>query len=97
MKYLKKFEDIENTPEIGDYIIPNVETLNHLIDNKINNHVYQIIGTKERNMGGFLYIIKVKLNDNQLDDWYLSNYEIMHLSKNKEDLEVLLQSNKFNI
>jgi len=97
MKYLKKFEDIENTPDVGDYIIPNVETLNAVINDKINNNIFQIIGTRQRKIGKILYIIKFKLENHIDDNWYLDVSEIKHISKNKEELEILLQSKKYNI
>lgn len=103
MKYIKKFEDI-NEPEVGDYVICSEEhdgLSKKLIDFTSNNigQLIEIDGTQ-------YYPFVVKYDDNvplELEVNFLHNTrgmmraEIIHYSKNKEDLEMILNANKYNL
>jgi len=87
MKYIKAFEMNEGGPEVGDYVICNGD----FSTNKdfITTHIGEI-----RRIDSWQYKIKYKYNQND----YLCNLNcILYWSKNKKELELILNTNKFNI
>jgi len=103
MKHLKYFENIEE-PQVGDYVI--CEELSNLtpdICNFISSNIGIIEYTKNDD-GETSYYIKYEnvpediffltLRNNKRD---MSREEIIHFSKNKEDLEYIINANKYNL
>lgn len=110
MKYLKMFEKVyqkQPSPKVGDYVIIDYneyQITNNIINSKIG-HITKKFDEK--------YDIYIELNDNELKimkNWHtLWNFKgniflltiyknnIIYWSDNKEELEVILQSNKYNI
>lgn len=81
MKYIKRFENIKNEPEIGDYIILDLE-IGQIIDEG-NNWWYIEI---EKNQFSTCYYTKDYIKDH-----------VKYWSKNKEELETVLVTNKYNL
>jgi hypothetical protein len=93
MKYLKTFENT-NKPNIGDYVVVNVKDEKYYglpvigqiyaeYPNMFFNRVY--------------YFIKYTLPDNHTFNDVFQIDEILKYSKNKENLEYIISSNKYNI
>ena len=105
MKYIKKFEMNEDKPSNGDYVICggkyfsdssfNKECLN-LVINKIgiiNNMTYSY-----SNLSCMIkYNLKKSDNINWSGNYFCELDDILYWSKDKEELELILKSNKFNI
>ena len=84
MKYIKKFESInEGEPQVADYVI--VEKSKMLfagrIYSKYSNYFY----------------VKYELPDGRKSNDIFYSHEIKYWSKNKEELEIYLNTNKYNI
>ena len=102
MKYLKTFEQNSNEPEPGDYVIcEDSGTFTGELDEFIKNHVGQFI---QMDAVGDFYIIRYENIPNYLKGGFYYNdctimerHEIKHWSKNKEDLEIILSLNKYNL
>lgn len=98
MKYIKKFENLNDEPQIGDYVLvnpknKNLEWLKNIVGKiKLISEIYQRgimkkqyeieFDTKERNI----------FNGRPI--WVFNLDEIIHYSKNKEELENI---NKYNL
>jgi len=111
MKHIKEFESLDdNDPVVGDYVICNEADSDKDITAFISSNIGQIIKIKiSDNLNKFLYFINY---DNipynlrfRFTDFENTNKkmrgmfieEIKYWSKNKEDLEVKLQANKYNL
>jgi hypothetical protein len=113
MKYIKSFEIVnQDKPKIGDYAIINIPEIDADGPNKgkhfINNNVGKIIKTTGYDNK---FLIKYNINFNTcgftkahfqfLEDpngqRYINKEYITHWSDNKEELENILNSNKFNL
>lgn len=90
MKYLKTLESNINRPELGDYVIINVEPGTGL-PNNIKNKIGQIIDISNDTLISIYY--------SQIDYSlpYIHKSFIEHTSKNKEDLEQIVNTKKYNI
>ena len=105
------YEINNNEPELGDYVICNnndrsddLEEINYFIDNNIG----QIINNKSIKYTGYPYIVKYSNIPTEFsiytcyeydtnDNIQFNRSEILYWSKNKEELESILNTNKFNI
>jgi len=103
MKHLKTYESLSDKPEIGDYVICEDEEIisNNTFRPFIKNNIGQIIEIDEKPPE---YNIKYEnipthlLNDYFYDDArYFYRKEIKYFSDNKEDLEILMNANKYNL
>lgn len=95
MKYIKeyhenKYGDNVLLPQIGDYIIAEVEFNDKDRQDTINNSIGSLFDINE---GEFGYRTKYE-NTNDVD---LTFDEIKYWSNDKEDLEALIQSKKYNL
>ena len=110
MKYLKLFENIINKPQIGDYVICDEENKNTKLINFISSNIGQIIDGPEPNTNlnvspGFDIYYTIKYNNyNNIDDLIKSGglrnmylIEILYSSPNFEDVEIYMNTKKFNI
>ena len=104
MKYLKTYEKI-NEPQVGDYVICD-EKMYDKVNIFLNNNVGQLISRDPDEYGfkdEYDYIVKYENVPLDIKDYFLSNVrsfgreEIIEFSSNKEDLEAILDANKYNI
>ena len=106
MKHLKIYEELNNTkPKIGDYVICK-DYLTEVYNFVLNN-IGQIIDIVS-NYHGDQYVIKFENIPENIKNWFY-NYnndrntrsydenEILYFSNNKEDLEIILQTKKYNL
>ena len=88
----KVFETLnEGEPEIGDYVIVNVNGRNKEKSKIINSGIGKIV-----NYGFLYYYVEFKINDD-LDVVQLKRENILFFSTDIEDLEPIIQSKKYNI
>ena len=88
MKYIKKYEELnQGEPKLDDYIIVNGEGIYSRLKNKIG---YIKNSFPDSHQSTYKCIF-----DN--DIWWINRSDIKYWSENKEDLEVIIEKNKFNI
>ena len=90
MKYIKTFEIIHSYPKAGDYVVLDSEQfrmLNPNFFNSIKNKIFKI----EKYHGDYFTI---NIN-NKIE--HLTINRIKHWSDNEEELQVYIDSNKYNI
>ena len=113
MKHLKSFENNNQEPEVGDYVIcEDCVSLEEEFKNFMCNNIGLIVEINPNtNYPYTLYYENIPdniidgfscvLNNNYEYDYKclraMSREEIIHFSKNKEDLETILASNKYNL
>jgi len=106
MKHLKKFENI-NKPEVGDYVIcKNIENEDlSILDYFLSENIGIIINNRT-DFKKFPYLIRFDDMPHELliysekregKDIIFRSDEILHFSKNKEDLEHIIVANKYNL
>jgi len=107
MKYIKKFEMIEDSPKVGDYVLMNISYDKN--SDFYLNYPGKII--KFFTIGKYRQGVNISYGDNIPDNMteilgytkkhgYYKNFqykEIYAFSKNKEDLKIKISANKFNI
>lgn len=107
MKHLKTYEsivsaNIDNEPQIGDYVL--IKSPKSMSSTNLKNfwatHVGQIkkILKDQYGPGSSAYhvIYKDKYNGEH-SRWVFNRKEIIHFSKNKEDIEMLINAEKYNL
>ena len=102
MKYIKTYEDVNiGKPESGDYVICKDST-----DREISKFTKNAVGKMikyDSEEEPFCYWIKYDKVPYDVAHKFTSNMrnfsreEIMHWSPDKEELEAILNSNKYNI
>lgn len=104
MKYIKKFENLENKLEIGDYVLCE-EKLDHeyttdiIMENFSSTHIGKYVANKDDN----ICLIEYKKIPDIIKDYFDGNNrqilieEIKYFSKNKKELELILVTNKYNL
>lgn len=104
MKYIKKFENLNIEPEVGDYIIANSKYASSKLQKFFLTNIGEIINISMGEGNKLLYNTDydpdmVESADVILDynSWFFTTDEILHISKNKEDLEEILASKKYNL
>jgi len=100
MKHIKHFKNT-NKPQAGDYVIcienGGIQAVKNFVDNNIG------IIVKVKNRPNFPYRVKYENIPIEIEEWFtdesreMSEKEIIHFSKNKEDLEIYIQANKYNL
>jgi hypothetical protein len=106
MKHLKHFENI-NEPEVGDYAICEnyVNSNLKILDDFLLTNIGLITNIHNR-VKDYPYIIKFEkipaelktyTEDNMGTEMMFQKEEIVHFSKNKEDLEYIISANKYNL
>jgi len=100
MKHLRKYENVKSKgPSVGDFVICKSHTNSSYIGRKIDIFIKTNIGEIiAKNWDEF----EVKFDNvpELLNDYMIDHYrknEIEHYSKNKEDLEVYIDANKYNL
>lgn len=107
MRYLKTFENLNIEPEVGDYVIceTNEGFAKNVINSIISRNIGQIIKITDDYYKYLVYYdcdippnLKGFFNDNEDGHCRLLGInEIKHISKNKKDLEIILNANKYNL
>jgi len=104
MKYLKTYEDLQQIPQVGDYVLckdyitSDIETRIDSNIGKISNYddineYYTIIyDSKYKNS-----ILYKKTGGNGYMRRGIRQHSIIMWSKNKEDIEAYIQSKKYNL
>jgi len=112
MKHLKTIETInhidtiKNGPQIGDYVLCNEFTMYKDFDNFQNNNIGKIINISKNDI--ITYSCKFTKIPKEISGFFKNNgntdgvrryllNEIVHFSKNKKDLEIILQAKKYNL
>ena len=108
MKYIKLYEELNDEPHIGDYVVcecinsfSSEEVRDYLENNvgkicKIEDHVISYL-VKYENTPFDLFI---GINDNYKKDvgyWWFDKLEIKIHSSNKEECEAYLNAKKYNL
>jgi hypothetical protein len=106
MKHIKYFENVYE-PQVGDYVICEEEySVDDAVDSFIKNTIGIIIDIKYDKK--YPYIVAYEnIPDAIRKDYFtledfkrtrqMMREEIIHFSKNKEDLEYYIQANKYNL
>jgi len=106
MKYIKTYETLNDFPKNGDYVICKndylyVATDRDDLNNFLKNNIGQIVDIQNLK---YSYIIKFNNVPTDIRDYFNTDYlrgftrrEILHYSKNKKDLELFINVNKFNL
>ena len=89
MKYLKEFELYKDNPQIGDYIIAEFVDPTTKAAKELETKIGQIVEI-ERFFYKTKYDYTYKLHP-------LKREQIKYFSKNKEDLEEILNAKKYNL
>jgi len=89
MKYIKTYEQNNVKPNIGDYVIIDIDWRNFRFEKHIKDRIGVITDYKS-DTG--IYII-------QFPDleWYFYIENIKHFSNDKSDLEAIITSKKYNL
>jgi len=107
MKYIKKFENTEDKPKVGDYVLISID--NDEENDFYSNNPGQII--KFFTLQKYRFTVMISYGKNIPDNmknilllnkrcgyYKIFDYEdIFIFSKNKEDLKLKIASNKFNL
>jgi len=96
MKYLKHFEMNENEPQIGDYVIVNynINQNSPAYVNYINTHIGKLYNKRRSEKFGNKLVCDIDYID-IVNTSYIEDIEFW--SKDKGELEAIIQSKKFNI
>jgi hypothetical protein len=97
MKYLRTYEEL-GKPEIEDYVICRpLDDRDPDLNDFLKTHIGQLVGRRY-----FDYDIKFEKVPKYIIDCYdnpiqFEREEIIHWSKNKEDLQIYIDINKYNL
>jgi len=110
MKHLKLYEEYEdsNEPEVGDYILAKWKNADddHPANIFVTNNIGQLIKIEKDMYNIVTYLVKYNNIPKEIDIYKSMNNDtsfrfkkedLIKYSKNKEYLEMILQTNKFNI
>lgn len=93
MKYLKTYEELNNSseyPEVGDYVI--VDSDRDVLKNR-THQIAKIIRINDNMMLTYRY--EIRYDDGE--EIYIGANEFAFCSDDKDELEAVLQSNKYNL
>jgi hypothetical protein len=94
MKYLKTFEG-KLYPQIGDFVIGDPTNFTWA-KNIIKSNIGKIVVDSNKSNKGLYYKV-LYVTDVYSETFTLHVNEILYWSKNKEDLEIYIQVNKYNL
>jgi len=104
MKYLKTFENQTNEPKEGDFVLlrlgPFVHANNELISEDDKEEIEKCIGYInyiDPNDGSTKYSISLDNDDFEEMDLWVDREDITHFSENEDDLEMIKDTEKYNI
>ena len=94
----------QGEPEVGDYIIANIDDFGGNIEKIINNNIGILINiVEEIDVTSEPFCVKYPgadfgESDNfERDNWWFSESDLVYWSKNKEELEEILATKKYNL
>ena len=91
----KIFESVNKSrPEIGDYVIVHTGVDNETMDKFYNNNIGQIVGNYEN---GDFFDVQFDVENNRIPHGAIKLSQLKYWSKDKEELELIITSLKFNI
>jgi len=105
MKHIKTFENSKNTPEVGDYILANYDSIFDSLKDLVDfmNNTIGVVA----NITSFNPYVKYDNVPINLKKYFNRNGSkgivdvsldhILYFSKSKEEIEMKLNKNKFNI
>lgn len=110
MKYIKSYENIQEEPQVGDYIIMHTITIEPNAFKFINNNIGQIL-TIEPGLSQNKKLLSIAYDNvpAEITEWFnwdsfimkyvkrFSDRFIVAFSKNKEDLEHIIDAKKYNL
>jgi len=104
MKYLKTFENIENVPQVGDWIIAKDAFDIDIVNDYLNNNIGLVYKKTYSNNDQYVKYFNIpteikhyfKDGDNN-DTMFISKKEIFAFSSNKKELESILAAKKYNL
>ena len=104
MKYLKTYEEVNiGQPEVDDYVLVDSDDIHYQkYSNKYIGKITDIEINTANNKRDIFYVLfnnsapYVKSNVTRTREIFF-RYEIKYWSKNKEELEPILQANKYNL
>ena len=110
MKHLKTFENIKK-PQVGDYVLCYEDAKDHNLKEFINNNIGKISIIRDK--GSYIecnYTIEYEnipsiisnrftnfKKGDKKNERNMREEEIIFFSKNKEDVELYMQANKYNL
>jgi hypothetical protein len=99
MKHIKLFEEInQNTPEVDDYVICSGEHFEgSALQPLIKDNIGKLIRIEQVKNNADLYYILYEENKYFKDDIQFWREEILYWSKEKEELEHILDAKKYNL
>lgn len=93
MKYLKKIQNI-NKPEVDDYVVVSVKVR---YSNFKPMYVIGQITSIVEEFKPIAYIVRYTLPDGKTSNEVFYKNDLKDWSKNKKDLEYILNANKYNL
>jgi hypothetical protein len=93
MKYIKKFEN-NNNLEVGDYVL--VDNIDYISNKDVVKLLLNNIGTIIKIDSYYSDVFWVKY-ENNAQSFPIDRKEIAHHSKNKNDLQYILDAKKYNL
>jgi asparagine N-glycosylation enzyme membrane subunit Stt3 len=105
MKYIKKYETIQDDPKVDDYVLCEERTTDDDVRSYIETHVGQIIEIEDKLKTIYNYKVFYKNSNryfgNNGNCRSMDRDEIIYFSENIEDVKAYLKikntANKFNI
>jgi len=101
MKYIKTYENIDNEPKVDDYVLCEEETKDENVKEYVKTHIGQILIIEDLLKTMYNYKVFYKNSNkyfgNNGNCRSMERNEIIHWSKNKEDLLPYLTANKYNL
>ena len=104
MKHLKTFETIHKTPRIGDYVLcEEKDTSNFSLNYFISSNIGQIINNRGRHNSYYPYLVKYENVPVEIEKRFengereMAENEVLYWSDNKEELETIINTNKYKL
>jgi hypothetical protein len=105
MKYIKKYETIEDDPKVNDYVLCEENTNNDDVKNYIETHIGQLIDIEDKLKTIYNYKVFYKDSNryfgNNGNCRSMERNEIIFWSENIEDvknyMKIKMSANKYNI
>lgn len=103
MKYLKRFEVVHEMPKIGDYVICREVGASPDLEQFVNNNIGKIFSINLRDKYPFEIEYSEKVPEN-ISSKFIDGHtrqmdatEIIYWSDDKKELEMILNSRKYNL
>jgi hypothetical protein len=103
MKHLKLFEELQDKPQIGDYIYVDVKDNFGLPKEQIEDaktRTFKIVDRQDNRIGiNIVYTIKAvpESGRKNYNDWYLFDNNVLCFAPTIEELKLKYQTQKYNL